>query len=140
MTGQTSIFDAIEHSEQVGAIKSIRRKIRIGQIAALLLALFLVSFSWPTLQLIDTGAFIISLFYFVLALLSFKWPFPFLVAYTIVSAGFLLVFGGFVIFLWEVVVEEGKATATIVFCVINFIIELLVVRGTIAARQYNKLQ
>lgn len=137
MNNNTSILSPIEDAEIAMRKRGYFIKMRVGQITALILAVILLAFSFPAFGITDAGAFFVSLGYLALAALSFKWPFACLLAYSIVSVIFFLAFIGFIVFLWDVVLEEGTSTIFIIFNTFYLLLEILIVRGTIAAGKYS---
>lgn len=141
MSGQQSIFESFVIAEIESKKTRCLKRLRTGQIVALLQSMGLTIVSWPTptLDPIDNMFFIIFLSQLIIAILAFKWPFAFMLTHCITTTIFSMVFAAFTVDTWKAAMNDGSHTELLLIAIAGTCCLTLITRGTIAARKYNKL-
>jgi lysylphosphatidylglycerol synthetase-like protein (DUF2156 family) len=141
MTDNTQIFGTIESVELLAKKRTYKKRMKAAQITTLIFSLLLTGFLAIIISSGTLGAFIISLVFLVISICSFKWPFPFLLTYTILyNISILLFMLNTLISIGRTENNTSGMTVMIIADVIYVILDILIIVGTVAAKKHAQLE
>jgi len=140
MEDQSTIFVAI--NEEAKRRRNLKRKVRVGQVAAMTSSLFLILFTvslFANQGTVTFVAYLICSCFLIISLLSFKWPSVFLLLYSLVFSLSLLLF--IIVQLLSITHPAGEKAivGVIVINVVFALLDSLVIYGTFAAKKLKKI-